>query len=204
MSHFMTLGPTHLVPILLYLFHRVEQRLEEGKPSLLVVEEAWITALHSLFGATLESWLRTLRKKNAAVVFVSQSVADVVNSPRRDIILESCPTKILLPNPEADSEHVRRLYEGIGLNRRQIQVLATALPKRQYYVLSPLGRRLISLGLGPIALSFVGIAGRDATVQAKAHMAAHGRRWPAAWLRSRGLDAAAKAWIGHAEAGGQS
>jgi type IV secretion system protein TrbE len=204
MSHLMTLGPKHLVPILLYLFHRVEQRLEEGKPSLLVVEEAWITALHSLFGATLESWLRTLRKKNAAVVFVSQSVADVVNSPRRDIILESCPTKILLPNPEADSDHVRRLYEGIGLNRRQIQILATALPKRQYYVLSPLGRRLINLGLGPVTLSFVGIAGRDATVQAKAHVAAHGRRWPAVWLSSRGLDAAAKAWIWHAEAGGQS
>jgi type IV secretion system protein VirB4 len=198
----MALGPKHLVPILLYLFHRVEQRLEEGKPSLLVVEEAWITALHSLFGATLEAWLRTLRKKNAAVVFVSQSVADVVNSPRRDIILESCPTKILLPNPEADSEHVRRLYEGIGLNRRQIQILATALPKRQYYVLSPLGRRLVSLGLGPIALSFLGIAGRDATVQVKEHMTAHGRQWPAAWLSSRGLDGAARAWIGHAQAGG--
>ncbi len=119
MSHLMALGQKHLVPILLYLFHRVEQRLEEGTPSLLIVEEAWVTALHSLFGATVESWLRTLRKKNAAVVFVSQSVADVVNSPRHDIILESCPTKILLPNPEAESEHVRRLYEGIGLNRRQ-------------------------------------------------------------------------------------
>src|SRR6266542_6163428 len=87
MSHLMALGQKHLVPILLYLFHRVEQRLETGTPSLVIVEEAWITALHSLFGTTLESWLRTLRKKNAAVVFVSQSVADVVNSPRRDIIL---------------------------------------------------------------------------------------------------------------------
>src|SRR5947209_13491494 len=141
MSHLMALGQKHLVPILLYLFHRVEQRLEAGTPSLLIVEEAWITALHSLFGAAVESWLRTLRKKNAAVVFVSQSVADVVNSPRHDIILESCPTKILLPNPEAESEHVRRLYEGIGLNRRQIQILATRseehtseLQSRQYLV----------------------------------------------------------------------
>src|SRR3989440_2468510 len=170
MSHLMALGQKHLVPILLYLFHRVEQRLEEGTPSLLIVEEAWITALHSLFGATVESWLRTLRKKNAAVVFVSQSVADVVNSPRHDIILESCPTKILLPNPEAESEHVRRLYETIGLNRRQIQILATALPKRQYYLLSPLGRRLIGLGLGPVALSFVGMAGREAIVQVNEQM----------------------------------
>ena len=202
MSHLMALGQKHLVPILLYLFHRVEQRLEEGTPSLLIVEEAWVTALHSLFGATVESWLRTLRKRNAAVVFVSQSVADVVNSPRHDIILESCPTKILLPNPEAESDHVRRLYEGIGLNRRQIQILATALPKRQYYVLSPLGRRLISLGLGPVALSFVGMAGREAIVQVKEQMTAHGRRWPATWLSVRGLEAAARAWMRQFEEGG--
>jgi len=203
MSHLMALGQKHLVPILLYLFHRVEQRLEEGSPSLLIVEEAWVTALHSLFGNAVESWLRTLRKKNAAVVFVSQSVADVVNSPRRDIILESCPTKILLPNPEAESDHVRRLYEGIGLNRRQVQILATALPKRQYYVLSPLGRRLISLGLGPIALSFVGMAGREAIVQVNEQVTTHGRKWPAAWLRSRGLETAAKAWTHAAEGGNQ-
>src|SRR5438309_2782712 len=203
MSDLMALGQKHLVPILLYPFHRVEPRPEEGTPSLLIVEEAWITALHSLFGAAVESWLRTLRKKNAAVVFVSQSVADVVNSPRHDIILESCPTKILLPNPEAESDHVRRLYEGIGLNRRQIQILATALPKRQYYVLSPLGRRLISLGLGPVALSFVGMAGREAIVQVKEQMTAHGQRWPATWLSARGLDAAARAWMRHEEGGNQ-
>jgi type IV secretion/conjugal transfer VirB4 family ATPase len=199
MSHLMALGQKHLVPTLLYLFHRVEERLEAGAPALLVVEEAWVTALHSLFGAAVESWLRTLRKKNAAVVFVSQSVADVVNSPRRDVILESCPTKVLLPNPEAESDHVRRLYEGIGLNRRQTQILATALPKRHYYVMSPLGRRLVSLGLGPVALSFVGIAGREAIVQANDQMAAHGRLWPAAWLRARGLEPAAEAWTRYFE-----
>jgi type IV secretion system protein TrbE len=124
-----------------------------------------------------------------------------VNSPRRDIILESCPTKILLPNPEAESDHVRRLYEGIGLNRRQLQILATALPKRQYYVLSPLGRRLISLGLGPIALSFLGMAGREAIVQVNEQMSIHGQQWPAAWLRARGLETAAKAWMQVAEGG---
>src|SRR5437762_11070554 len=199
MSHLMALGQKHLVPILLYLFHRVEQRLQEGTPSLLVIEEAWVTALHSLFGNAVESWLRTLRKKNAAVVFVSQSVADVVNSPRRDVIIESCPTKILLPNPEAESDHVRRLYEGIGLNRRQLQILASALPKRQYYVLSPLGRRLISLGLGPIALSFVGMAGREGIVQDNEEMSIHGGQWPAFWPRARGRETAAKAWMQVAE-----
>jgi type IV secretory pathway VirB4 component len=66
MSHLMALGQKHLVPILLYLFHRVEQRLEEGTPSLLIVEEAWIMALHSFFGAAVESWLRTVLRQNSA------------------------------------------------------------------------------------------------------------------------------------------
>ena len=195
MSHVMAMGEKNLVPVLLYLFHRVEQRLAEGRPSLLIIEEAWITALNSVFGARVEEWLRTLRKKNAAVVFVSQSLADVVHSPRRDLILESCPTKILLPNPEAESEHVRKLYQGIGLNARQLQLLAMAVPKRQYYYSSPLGRRLISLGLGPIALSFIGMAGREAVMKATDLMAAHGAAWPAAWLRHRGLPEAAEAWV---------
>src|SRR2546422_11405450 len=72
MSHLMALGQKHLVPILLYLFHRVEQRLQEGTPSLLVIEEAWVTALHSLFGNAVESWLRTLRKKNRSEEHTSE------------------------------------------------------------------------------------------------------------------------------------
>src|SRR2546428_9573339 len=93
-----------------------------------------------------------------------------------------------IPRP---SDHVRRLYEGIGLNRRQIQILATALPKRQYYVLSPLGRRLISLGLGPVALSFVGMAGREAAGQVKEQKTAHAQPGPASRPRCPGPAAAA-------------
>jgi type IV secretion/conjugal transfer VirB4 family ATPase len=193
-GHLMNLGDKNLVPILLYLFHRVECRLREERPSLLIVEEAWITALNSVFGQKVEEWLRTLRKKNTAVVFVSQSLADVIGSTRRDIILESCPTKIFLPNPEAQAEHVRRLYQSMGLNARQIDMLATAIPKRQYYYTSPLGRRLISLGLGPVALSFVGTAGREAIVNVNTLTTTHGRAWPAEWLRTRGFQEAADGW----------
>src|SRR5207302_5374206 len=190
-GHLMNLGEKTLVPVLLHLFHRVEARLQDGRPSLLIIEEAWVTALNSVFGQKVEEWLRTLRKKNTAVVFVSQSLADVVGSTRRDIILESCPTKIFLPNPEAEGEQVRRLYQGIGLNRRQIELLALAIPKRQYYYASPLGRRLISLGLGPVALSFAGMAGRQAILAVNELMTGHGRRWPAEWLRRRGVSDAA-------------
>jgi type IV secretion system protein VirB4 len=82
----------------------------------------------------------------------------------------------------------------MGLNSRQIEMLATAIPKRQYYYTSPLGRRLISLGLGPVALAFTGTAGREAMTTANTLAATHGPAWPAEWLRTRGLTEAADRW----------
>src|SRR2546428_1121206 len=67
-GHLMNLGEKHLVPILLYLFHRVEGRLREERPGLLIIEEAWMTALNTVFGQKVEEWRRTLRKKNTAVL----------------------------------------------------------------------------------------------------------------------------------------
>jgi hypothetical protein len=73
----------------------------DGRPTLIVLDEAWVLLANGAFGAKIEEWLRTLRKKNAAMVLATQSLTEVANSPVRDVILESCPTKILLPNPEA-------------------------------------------------------------------------------------------------------
>ena len=96
----MAMGPKVVVPVVTYLFHRIDQRLD-GRPTLVVLDEAWIMLTNSVFGAKIEEWLRTLRKKNAAVVLATQSLTEIANSPHRDVILESCPTKLYLPNPEA-------------------------------------------------------------------------------------------------------
>ena len=149
---------------------------------------------HGLFAEKLEEWLRVLRKANAAVVFVTQSLAEVFRSPRRDLLLESCPTRLFLPNPGARNDQTGELYQRIGLSRREIEIIAGAIPKRHYYYASPLGRRLIDLGLGPIALSFVGASGREELQHARALMDSHGRDWPAEWLASRGLSEAAAHW----------
>ena len=63
------------------------------------------------------------------------------------------------PSPQAREPQLRPFYESFGLNERQIQIVADAQPKRDYYYQSPLGNRLFELGLGPIALAFVA-AGR--------------------------------------------
>jgi type IV secretion/conjugal transfer VirB4 family ATPase len=184
-----------LLPVLLYLFHRVEQRLEHGRPSLIVIEEAWLPLMKSAFASRIKQWLLTLRKQNAAVVLATQSLAQLWESPHRHILLESCPTRILLANPEAAAPVHAGLYRELGLNATEISLLSHARRKRDYYFKSPRGSRLFELGLGPAALAFLGtpegmtLAEVRSTVRPL--MAQHGSRWPSAWLRSRGLAAAA-------------
>ena len=69
----MAMGPKVVVPVATYLFHRIDQRLD-GRPTLIILDEAWIMLTNSVFGAKIEEWLRTLRKKNAAVVLATQSL----------------------------------------------------------------------------------------------------------------------------------
>jgi len=70
------------------------------------------------------------------------------------------------------------------------------VPKRHYYVLSPLGRRLIELELGPIVLSFIGVSGFEDRRRVQTLISEEDDRWPIAWLQERGLPAAADEWAG--------
>jgi type IV secretion system protein TrbE len=183
----MGMGPKVIIPVLTYLFHRIEQRLD-GRPTLLVIDEAWLVLANETFGAKLEEWLRTFRKKNAAVILATQSLSEIANSPYRDVILESCPTKLYLPNPEARSPQTRSLYRKFGLSDRQIDIIAGAAPKRDYYYVSPLGRRLFQFAIGPAALAFIGAGSKDDLIEARRLIAEHGDGWQAEWLRRRGLE----------------
>src|SRR5229473_1097152 len=112
---------------------------------------------------------------------------DRANSPYRDVILESCPTKLYLPNAEARNPQTRELYRKFGLSDRQIDMIAEAAPKRDYYYVSPLGRRLFQFALGPAALAFIGAGSKEDVLEARRMIAEFGERWRVEWLRSRGL-----------------
>ncbi len=182
----MAMGDKVVVPVLTYLFHRIDQRLD-GRPTLIVLDEAWVMLANGTFGAKLEEWLRTLRKKNAAVVLATQSLSEIANSKHRDVILESCPTKLYLPNPEASNAQTRELYRKFGLTDRQIEIIGEAAPKRHYYYVSPLGRRLFQFSLGPASLAFIGAGSKDDVLAARQMIAEYGERWTVEWLRARGM-----------------
>jgi type IV secretion system protein VirB4 len=114
-------------------------------------------------------------------------LSDILNSEISDVILEACPTKILLPNAESKSPNSRAFYDRIGLNERELDILQTSIPKQHYYVVSPLGRRLVDMGVGKVALSFVGVNGREERQLMETIREQFGSEWQAEWLRFRGL-----------------
>jgi type IV secretion system protein VirB4 len=184
-------GRSAVLPVLSYLFRRLEARFD-GPPVLLVLDEAWVFLDDPAFAGRIREWLKTLRKRNVAVVFATQSLADVERSSIAPAIIESCASRIFLPNPQATQPQLRAVYHGFGLNDRQLAIIANAQPKHDYYYQSALGNRLFDLGLGPIALAFAA-AGRPedqrAIDQVREH--ARGAAFAPAWLQERGLGWAA-------------
>ena len=172
------------LPILLYLFHRIEGGLD-GAPAFIIIDEAWTVLGHPVFRDKLTEWLRVLRKANAAVVLATQSLSDAGRSGILDVLQEACPTRIFLPNPSALLEESSRHYRAMGLGRAQCRIVAEARPRRDYYVTSPEGDRLVELGLGPVARAFCAAGGPRDLREIRAEQQRSGSDWPREWLRRR-------------------
>ena len=186
------IGASSAAAVLAYLFHRIEGRLD-GSPTMIIIDEGWLVLDSPAFAAQLREWLKTLRKKNASVIFATQSLADIETSAIAPAIIESCPTRIFLPNERAAEPQIARVYERFGLNDRQIEILSRATPKRDYYCQSRRGNRLFELGLGDVALAFSAASSKTDQIRIAELVAAHGREgFAAAWLQNRSLGWAAE------------
>ncbi|OPZ00052.1 conjugal transfer protein TrbE [Bradyrhizobium sacchari] len=173
--------------VLSYLFHRIEDRFD-GRPTLLIIDEGWLALDDADFAGKLREWLKTLRKKNASVVFATQSLADIDGSAIAPAIIESCATRILLPNDRAIEPQISSVYGRFGLNDRQIEILARATPKRDYYCQSRRGNRLFELGLGEIALAFAAASSKTDQALIEQVLEQHGNNdFVTNWLKARGL-----------------
>ncbi|MBY0565981.1 MAG: conjugal transfer protein TrbE [Hyphomonadaceae bacterium] len=185
--------PDALAAVLPCLVHALEARFN-GRPTLLVLDEAWAYLRDEAFAGQIQAWLKTLRKKNVAVVFATQELADVEQSAIAATIFEACPTRIYLPNDRAREPRTRAFYEGLGLNQRQIAIITEAAPKRDYYVQTRAGARLLDLALGPAALAFLGASTPQDQAAIDAVIAeGHSCPFSEAWLQRRGLSRAAEA-----------
>jgi type IV secretion system protein TrbE len=181
-----------VLPVLTYLFHKLEARFD-GRPTLLVLDEAWLFLDEPLFAARIRDWLKTLRKKNVAVVFATQSLADIAASSIAPAIIESCPTRIFLPNDRAIEAQIRDIYERFGLNPRQIEIISRATPKQDYYAQTAKGNRLFELDLGPLALAICSAADpQDHKMMNQLLRENNQDSFIAAFLRAKGFEAEAE------------
>jgi type IV secretion system protein VirB4 len=185
------------LPVLTYLFHRLEARFD-GKPTLLVLDEAWVFLDDPIFSERIREWLKVLRKKNVSVIFATQSLSDIADSAIAPALIESCPSRIFLPNGRAAEPQQLEAYRRFGLNDTQIQLIGHATPKRDYYFQSRAGNRLFDLTLGPVALAICGASSPEALVSAEGMRGQElGESFAQNWVRRHSLNWAAELLTDH-------
>ncbi len=146
------------VPVLKHVFRLIERQLT-GDPVAIVVDEAWLMLRDSLFADELLNWFKTLRKYNAFVILATQSLTDLQASEHFENILECAKTRIFLPNCDAVSDALRDSYTMMGLSDQEIDLVATAVPKRDYYFVKGEQRVIFNLMLSAEEKALLSIAG---------------------------------------------
>ncbi len=106
-------------PAMSYLFHRISLLLD-GTPLLVPMDEGWRALLDETFRANIEKQLRTIRSRGGAVVFITQSPRDIIDSGIANILIEQCPTQFHFANPRGTREDY---VDGLKLTRGQFEAL---------------------------------------------------------------------------------
>lgn len=117
-------------PVLLYLFHKINLALD-GKPTIIVLDEAWALIDNEVFAPRIKDWLKTMRKLNAMVVFATQSVEDASKSNISDTLIQQTATQIFLPNPKATEEYKKVFM----LSDREFQLIKSTDPASRFFLL---------------------------------------------------------------------
>lgn len=116
-------APAIRTPVMMYLFHRIEQRLD-GTPAIIVVDEGWKALDDDVFVRRIKDWEKTIRKRNGLVGFCTQNASDALDSRIAGAIIEQSATQIFFPNPKARAADY---VDGFGLTEHEF-ALVRALP----------------------------------------------------------------------------
>ena len=92
---------TERTAILAYLFRSLEMVMEEKRPMVLIVDEAWQVLDDPYFAEEMKKWLVTARKMNVVVVMLTQFPSQIEQSAAKSI-LEGLPNQLIFPNHRAE------------------------------------------------------------------------------------------------------
>jgi type IV secretion system protein TrbE len=130
--------PELLEPLLFYILHRANSVISDREISTVFkaffIDEAWVFLKNPSIQRYIVEALKTWRKANAAMILSTQSLDELRRSEVLDVIIESCPTKIFLANPDMDRDLYRRQFH---LNENEVDLISTLIPKQQFLIKTP-------------------------------------------------------------------
>jgi type IV secretion system protein VirB4 len=85
--------------------------------------------------------LRSLRKANVSLGIATHDLVDLFDTQMGTLIINSCKTRFLLPNPAAQEEEVAQTYRRLGCTDTEISLLASLQPQGEYYLQQYEGHR---------------------------------------------------------------
>lgn len=147
--------PKVVAPLLDYIFHKIETEKLDGTPTIILLDECWIFLKNEKMREKINEWLKVLRKKNTSVVFATQSLSEIANSPIFSAIIDACKTNIFLPNEKAMSTWLE-LYKKFNLTEKEIQEINNATMKQDYFIKTTKGSRLFQLNPSDIEIAYLG------------------------------------------------
>jgi type IV secretion system protein VirB4 len=171
-------SPRLRTPVMMYLFHRIEERLD-GEPTMILIDEGWKALDDEVFARRIRDWLKTLRKRNALVGFATQSARDALDSKIATALVEQTATLIFMPNPRARAEDY---CEGFGLTAHELDLIRTLPPaSRCFLVRQPDASVVVRLDLAGMPEVLTLLSGRESTVRRLDGLRAQYGDAPAAW-----------------------
>ncbi|MCJ2185063.1 VirB4 family type IV secretion/conjugal transfer ATPase, partial [Novosphingobium sp. 1949] len=155
-------NPRLRTPVMMYLFHRIEERLD-GEPTMILIDEGWKALDDEVFAARIRDWLKTLRKRNALVGFATQSARDALDSKIATALVEQTATMLFMPNSRARPEDY---CEGFGLSHHELEVIRT-LPahSRCFLIRQSDASVVVRLDLSGLPEVLTVLSGRESTVR---------------------------------------
>ncbi len=155
-------NPKLRTPTMMYLFHRIDERLD-GQPTMVLIDEGWKALDDEVFAARIRDWLKTLRKRNALVGFATQSARDALDSKISTALVEQTATMVFMPNARARAEDY---CDGFGLTEHEL-ALIRSLPahSRCFLVRQPDASVVVRLDLSGAPEVLTMLSGRESSVR---------------------------------------
>lgn len=171
--------PTVRTPAMMYLFHRVEERLD-GSPAIIVVDEGWKALDDDVFVRRIKDWEKTIRKRNGIVGFATQSAQDALESRIASAIIEQAATQIFMVNPKARAEDY---VQGFGLTPHELDLIRTLPDSAHCFLIKRGGESVVArLDLSGEGDVLTILSGRERTVRLLDEIRASVGDDPAAWM----------------------